>query len=259
MDQKTANKIINLNKQSYNSVATQFSRSRKKFWPILKKLAKYISKDSKVLDIGCGNGRLLRYLNDKQILKYKGIDFSKELLCQAQKQVNTLDVKFETEFCLGDMTKSLPLDKSKKFDFIFAIATICHLPNHKMRNGIFKQILNSLNSNGYFIMTNWNMWQFSFKKKSIYKWWLQKAKFSEKEFEKLFGFSKKQLSKKDVITFWQNKYPVYYYAFTKREIGECLKKLGFLVIENYYEKNGYPSVWFKGNNIVTVVKKPNRV
>jgi ubiquinone/menaquinone biosynthesis C-methylase UbiE len=45
----------------------------------------YIESNQKVLDLGCGNGRLFKILKNKNI-KYIGVDNSEMLLLEAQKQ-----------------------------------------------------------------------------------------------------------------------------------------------------------------------------
>ena len=63
----------------YNSFAGQFSQTREYLWDDIKPLIKYIKENDKVLDIGCGNGRLYHVLKEKQII-YTGLDLSEELI-----------------------------------------------------------------------------------------------------------------------------------------------------------------------------------
>jgi cyclopropane fatty-acyl-phospholipid synthase-like methyltransferase len=53
----------------------------------------YILPGQKVLDLGCGNGRLFKILKNKNV-KYVGVDNSEKLLLEAQKQYSEDKEKF---------------------------------------------------------------------------------------------------------------------------------------------------------------------
>lgn len=78
-------------------------------------IEKYISKDAKILDLGCGAGRTtinLYRLGYKDII---GLDYSEKLIESANEYCNNnnLDIKF----VYGDAT-NLSMYKDKTFDFI---------------------------------------------------------------------------------------------------------------------------------------------
>ena len=85
----------------------------------IKFLREIIPQDSKILELGCGNGQLLASLNPKHGL---GIDFSKKLISEAKNNYSKLD------FIEADIEK-LPRNISKKgaFDFIIISDTIGYL------------------------------------------------------------------------------------------------------------------------------------
>jgi len=85
MNKKTQQKLLKLVKTNYNDIAEQFNETRQKHsWQELIKLAKKVKSGSSVLDVGCGNGRLLKILPSN--IKYLGVDSSKKLLNLAQQQ-----------------------------------------------------------------------------------------------------------------------------------------------------------------------------
>ena len=86
-------------------------------------------------------------------------------------------------------------------------------------------------------MTNWNLWSLK-NKKSI---WSNSKSFN-------IGF-------KDILTFWQNKHPLYYRAFTKSELNKLFKKSKFKILENQYIKDGKPTHWWNAKNILTIGEK----
>ncbi|GAG26732.1 unnamed protein product, partial [marine sediment metagenome] len=79
MDEKYAQYLINKTFSDYNAIAQQFSSTRAYNWKDLGYLKKFCSNGDKVLDLGCGSGRLISLLKEKQI-KYTGIDSSSDLI-----------------------------------------------------------------------------------------------------------------------------------------------------------------------------------
>ena len=85
MDRQTQKNLLTLVKSSYEEIADQFNQTRKKYlWPELIKLTKEIKTGDKILDVGCGNGRLLEAFGDKKI-SYLGVDNSEKLINLAEK------------------------------------------------------------------------------------------------------------------------------------------------------------------------------
>ncbi len=67
-----------------------------------------IKKDSRVLDIACGQGVFSRHLDSS--VEYVGIDWSKDLIREAQRR----DKNGKHKFLLADVTKDIPV--KEKFD-----------------------------------------------------------------------------------------------------------------------------------------------
>ena len=83
MDLNVAKKIIAQNRETYNAIAGQFSASRQKpLWPEVLDFGKDIQPEARVLDLGCGSGRLLQLFKSDSV-QYVGIDDSNELLSHA--------------------------------------------------------------------------------------------------------------------------------------------------------------------------------
>ena len=80
MDRQTQKNLLTLVKSSYEEIADQFNQTRKKhLWPELIELTKEIKTGDKILDIGCGNGRLLEAFGNKKV-NYLGVDNSEKLI-----------------------------------------------------------------------------------------------------------------------------------------------------------------------------------
>lgn len=205
-EQKT--KILKIVKNNYNDIATAFDSTRKKFlWPELNRLVSEIKDGASILDVGCGNGRLIDSFSDKQI-NYLGVDGSEELIKLASS--NYPDYKF----LVCDI---LELDSLKeKRDLVFSVAVIHHLPGFDLRLKAIKQMLNATNNGGSIVFSVWDMW--SNKK---YKSLLFRAAW-----QKIIGRNKLDFG--DLIFPWKNDKGVaiserYYHAFTVKELQRLMK------------------------------------
>ena len=78
--------LIELNAQFYEQVADQFARTRTRPQPGFYQLLDFLPAECRhFLDIGCGEGRLGRFLIARQrIIHYHGLDFSPALLNKAK-------------------------------------------------------------------------------------------------------------------------------------------------------------------------------
>ncbi|KKU33052.1 hypothetical protein A3K29_05065 [Candidatus Collierbacteria bacterium RIFOXYB2_FULL_46_14] len=136
---------------TYNEIGINFSASRGYIWPDLKPFLVDVTENNSVLDVGCGNGRLLLGLPEK--VKYTGIDFSTVLLEKA------VGLHPNAHFIETDITKPDVWNHLPKFDFIFCIAVIHHLATRKDQLYVLTQIKKHLKPGGRCLITAWNLWQ----------------------------------------------------------------------------------------------------
>ena len=75
MNKKSAQKIINQTRKDYNKIAEHFASTRQYIWPDIGKILDKLKIDqgTKVLDLGCGNGRFADYFIEKKA-EYYGLD-----------------------------------------------------------------------------------------------------------------------------------------------------------------------------------------
>ena len=107
-----------------------------------------IEPDSSVLDFGCGDGAVLKYLADKKNIKGIGVDVSEDILARAK----TLGI----ETIKMDISKLSELDNLPEVDYITGFEIIEHLPNpeefiNKIKNKAKKAMIFSVPNSGYYI------------------------------------------------------------------------------------------------------------
>jgi len=109
-------------------------------------LIDYAKSGLKILDLGCGNGRLLNALKDKEV-EYVGVDNSEKLLSEAQKNYPEYKDKFWKADALN-----LPFAENE-FDMIYSIAVLQHIPSKEYRMKFLKECLRTLKKDGKLVLT----------------------------------------------------------------------------------------------------------
>ncbi|RLC35979.1 hypothetical protein DRH27_05980 [Candidatus Falkowbacteria bacterium] len=236
MKDSIADSIINENTRGYNEIAEKFSSTRKFPWHEFEFFKDYVKSGDTILDAGCGNGRLYEYLKNENI-NYFGIDSSKKLIDIAKSNHPLVD------FQIGTIT-DLPYPNNK-FDSLFCVATLHHIPSQKLRQQVVNEFHRVLKPNGHLIMTNWNLLNS--------KWWPKLINFT---FKKIIG--KNQLDFGDVTKSWKDNYGQvqtkrYLHALTKTQIRKMLGNK-FNIEKQFYTKKDVSVNLFIGFNLVTIAK-----
>lgn len=147
----SSKQIIASVKNTYDEIGKEFSASRQYIWPDLKPFLNEVKPNSTILDVGCGNGRLL--LGLPKNIKYTGIDISNQLLSEAQK------AHPNHKFIEADITHDQVWEQLPQYDYIYSIAVLHHLPTKKDQLFVLNQIKKHLKPHGKILITSWNLWQ----------------------------------------------------------------------------------------------------
>lgn len=237
MRKKVINQIQGKVKSSYSAIASEFDQTRKVPWREFNHFLKYIKHGGSVLDLGCGNGRLSEFLQQKEV-KYLGFDNNSELLEKAK--VNYPTSKFQ----LYDMLDAnLP---NNTFDNILCIAAFHHIPSKKMRKKVADSIHKSLKKDGILILTTWNLFQLKYIKEII-----------TSIFSSLMHIGLKA-SWNDLWIKW-GKYPIkrYYHNFMPNELLSYFPKNKWKIEDFYFTKRGDRVSFLRSFNILLIVRKIN--
>lgn len=234
MREKTRDRLLKIVKKNYSEIASDFDISRKKYlWPEMEKFSEYVFPGAKVLDVGCGNGRLLEAFKTKQI-SYIGFDANQELINFAQENYP------EEKFLLHDLLK-IEEFKENDFDFIFLVAVILHIPDKNLRIKALKDLATKLKLGGRIILSVWDFYG--------------QKRFSslvrKSEIKRIFSFDGRESG--DLLFTWtsgdaKSKSDRYYHAFTDRELTKMAQKAGLEIVEFYKS----------GKNIWLVLKNKER-
>ena len=230
MKQEIIKNLQNIVERNYDEIAKQYSETRKKkLWSGLEDLLSAVKEGDKVLDVGCGSGKLLMNLKNKRV-EYLGVDTCTKLLTHAEEDYP------DYEFRKGDILRLGQLPELN-FDYVFAIAVFQHIPSEELRIDALKQLKNKVGEQGRIVISNWNMWS--------PKWTrpIFKKLFFKFVLLKLIGKNKMDLG--DVIFDWKNSQGEivaqrYYHMFTLRELKRISKKAGLNVEKLYKDEfNNY--------------------
>lgn len=238
MKDEIAQKILQENCAGYNRIAEKFAQTRKFPWHEFAFFKQYVHAGDQVLDAGCGSGRLYTFLKECHI-SYTGLDNSDELINIAKKSYPDAD------FSVGDIL-TLPFSDNK-FNVIFCIATLHHIPGKKLREQVIKEFRRVLKPGGYLIMTNWNLLNI--------RWW---PTLVIATINKIIG--ENNLDWGDVQKPWKNQYGSvetkrYLHAFTKGGVKRLLQGLGFTIIKQWYTRKDVVSNRYTGFNLPTIARK----
>jgi len=237
MNKKIAQQLVNKTRTDYNNLSDHFSSTRYAFnWPRVVKTIEQmgLEPDTKVLDLGCGNGRAIDVLTSLKV-DYTGLDLSENLVNLAKKKYP------DKMFLVGDLLKT-PF-KDEEFDCVLSIATLHHIPSNEGRLNSLKEINRILKPNGKVGITVWYFWDDEKAVEEI-----------EREYQKQQS-GKSELEYGDFLKPWRNsKREVlaerYFHAFKKDEMRDLLKKAGFKDIVLNDNKDDK-----KNNLIATAIKK----
>jgi len=222
VDDKTAARLIDLNRKFYQTFALQFSATRQRLQPGVMRVLDQISSQENILDLGCGNGEL-----GKELLRrghqgyYIGLDSTAEFLKIAQENFPQMTSIAFLQKDLSNPTwdDDLPLPE---FDLILAFAVLHHIPGTFLR----KQLLNKINAllpqNGRFIHSEWQFLNSARLRDRIQPW-------------DRIGLNSNQVDAGDHLIDWRRggQGLRYVHSFNSNELASLAKDSGFDILETF--------------------------
>jgi SAM-dependent methyltransferase len=180
MQQKIVSLLLNINRKFYNTFAEAFSDSRAKTEPGFERIVSRIQAGDRVLDLGCGQGRLALLLPEG--CSYTGIDYATGMLDEAAEAaraemtapgaaadsgVSDTDIRFVSADLLRD-----PWQKrvDPPFDWIVLRAVLHHIPGYANRRSILEQAGQLLSPDGFIAVANWQFLKIKRLRRRIQPW-----------------------------------------------------------------------------------------
>ncbi len=261
MDANTAVRLLDLNRQFYQTFGREFAATRRRLQPGVGRILETLRGDENILDLGCGNGELARSLARRGHRgEYTGLDFSRPLL----EGIRGLPGNFK--FMEADLTgdwverisesedrgikesKGQPSNKTKirrinestkqrwsgsgnqrinesadeGFDLVTMFAVLHHIPGENMRLKILHRVHAILSSSGRFVHSEWQFLN-SVKLKARLQPWDQA------------GFSAGEVDPGDYLIDWRHggRGLRYVHHFEPAELSSLAETAGFRIVETF--------------------------
>jgi SAM-dependent methyltransferase len=172
VNQATVDRLLALNRDFYATFAHHFAASRSMCDPALTAILPYLSRGARVLDVGCGNGRLASLIDEERPgSSYVGVDASSALIDAARIQADQLshtDAVFRVlDVTQGDWTEELPC---RPFDCAVALAVLHHVPGLDLRARVLRGIGGLLKPEGYAVLSTWRFLAHERMRRKIVGW-----------------------------------------------------------------------------------------
>jgi tRNA (uracil-5-)-methyltransferase TRM9 len=224
MKKQTVTQLLQQNSAFYQKYAEEFAATRNYIWQGWNRVGEYLKKfdhehnlTMRVLDLGCGNGRLYKFLADSGVISdavsYKGVDDNKYLIDTAQ---NKYGINL---FSLGNALEPLTF-VGQGYNVVTAFGLTHHLPSKELRAKWFTSLCAIIAKEGVICLSFWHF--------DINKAVATSQTISEP----------KDLENNDYFLGWDNKNdtPRYCHYFDENEINEIIKLFdgqGFVLAQKY--------------------------
>ena len=105
MDESARQQLLQINKDFYEAHASAFAATRFGAQPGWERIILHFPPRCQVLDLGCGNGRLAWFLDERlQTVHYLGLDGSERLVRLAGRRAQDL-ARTQAEFRVADLAQ----------------------------------------------------------------------------------------------------------------------------------------------------------
>ena len=182
-------RLNQISRDFYSTFAESFSKTRPESARELERILPYIADGARVLDVGCGNGRVAAFLaRHRRKVTYIGIDSSEALIARCKKQEASR--RAQDAFLVVDITRPdwpnsfLPLGEGpgmRGFDRILMLAVLHHIPGSDARERILRQVRQLLAPQGRVVISTWQFLDNERMRKKIVPW--SSVEIDEQELE----------------------------------------------------------------------------
>lgn len=178
MDKAIVERLLSLNQQFYTAFARHFSASRPLTDPALTSILPYLPPRARVLDVGCGNGRLAHLLDrERPGASYVGIDGVPALIATARADAEAL-TNVPAAFHVADIARlgwggvlaARGDEGVGRFDCVVCLAVLHHLPGFGLRLQVMREMAALLGAGGRLIVSTWQFLDSERQRRKIVAW-----------------------------------------------------------------------------------------
>lgn len=160
MDAVVRRRLNELNREFYEAHAEAFADSRPRLAPGTRRVLARIAPGARVLEVGCGDGKVGRWLRRNAAGSfYFGLDASEGMLERAERyssqksEIRSQKLNFvQADLTAPDWPRVLP---AEPFDWVVAFAVLHHLPGQEARAEVMRTLAAHLAPGGALAMSNW--------------------------------------------------------------------------------------------------------
>jgi tRNA (uracil-5-)-methyltransferase TRM9 len=165
MEERVIQQLITLNQTFYKEQAYSFAESRSRPQPGFAQLLQWLPQPCDyLLDVGCGEGRLGRYLVARRAIKwYTGVDFSADLLAVAESITMG-------SFYQRDISKTGWVYGLGHYQAIACLAVLQHIPGRQNRTNLLAEMARVLIPDGRLFLSTWQFLDSERQQRKVMDW-----------------------------------------------------------------------------------------
>jgi len=184
MEDIVADRLLQLNREFYDTFAEAFRDSRAPTEPGLERILQRVCPGARVLDLGCGPGRLASLLPAG--CSYTGVDYSAELLRAAVEFHSAesdsaagasvgeapVDIRFVQADLVSDPWSELvrPDPGGDGYDWVILRAVLHHIPGFERRCSVVQRATRVLGPQGMVVIANWQFLRIERLRRRLLSW-----------------------------------------------------------------------------------------
>jgi tRNA (uracil-5-)-methyltransferase TRM9 len=159
MNQSTIERLNQINRAFYATIADEFHQTRGEAWLGWQRLLPHVSAPLSVLDVGCGNGRFGVFLaeEDRVPLTYVGLDNSVALLEHARRALGSL-AQVQAELREHDIIEAPNLNG--EVDLVVLFGVMHHVPSKARRLALMRTLSACMKTGGLLIFACWRFYEY---------------------------------------------------------------------------------------------------